>query len=364
VDLFISLRKAVELYGPLDEVELFHFASSLAACLNDLHTKDEVFGTLSSETVWVSSEGVVKIASSSDNVSLSQISLPEYIPPEVLTGKRAVAASDMYQLGLLLHEAASGNQPFDYIDLSERESAIYSSRPFDNKLKINVKFQRLINKCCEKACDKRYQSAGQFFEDLSKYKQDVVSSAKDSLLLNDINFQKWWNRKGGRKASTVTKEISLPLPKSGFLKSFHWKLPLVFALSLSFVIFLFICFYGALTGSVINDLRISFQPSRPASSFAGKGEKTSSKGSSNVDASNALVMAVVNWKVVEGYDAFMWKLNDGKKLIARGTVKTSSFLTCTVFVSSLKPDSMYQMLLFYKGDEVGGLAFTCPAKLK
>jgi len=53
----------------------------------------------------------------------SLLSTPAYVPPEMAAGFTGCAASDIFQLGILLYELLSGNHPFATEDFSDDEEA-------------------------------------------------------------------------------------------------------------------------------------------------------------------------------------------------------------------------------------------------
>jgi serine/threonine-protein kinase len=147
---FISLRDGLEFHGPLQGIELYHLALSLVSCVHTLHQEQIYHGSISPDSVALSADGAVKLSAAGDDIARE--TLPEYIAPEVLTGKRVSASSDIYQLGLLLHEAAICESPFAFVEISAKVSSIHKSNPYTKAVPGNKKMAAIIAKCYQKDC--------------------------------------------------------------------------------------------------------------------------------------------------------------------------------------------------------------------
>jgi serine/threonine-protein kinase len=88
-----------------------------------------------------------------------------YMAPEQLKGEPADARSDIWALGIVLHEMASGVRPFQGKTGFELSSAILSTTPaplpFGPGGALPIQLQSVIDRCLEKEPARRYQSAGE-----------------------------------------------------------------------------------------------------------------------------------------------------------------------------------------------------------
>ena len=99
-----------------------------------------------------------------------------YMSPEQVRGKDVDSRSDIYALGVVLHQMVTGVAPYDDTTMSEFDINV---RVVEEKLPraktfypyVSDKMQTIIDKACEKEVHKRYQSCEEF-------KYDVVKAIK------------------------------------------------------------------------------------------------------------------------------------------------------------------------------------------
>jgi serine/threonine protein kinase len=87
-----------------------------------------------------------------------------YMSPEQLRGEKLDYRSDIFGLGTVLYEMASGGNPFARDTNAETISAILTSSPASlrqNGSQVGRDFERVVQKCLEKDRDGRYQSASE-----------------------------------------------------------------------------------------------------------------------------------------------------------------------------------------------------------
>jgi serine/threonine protein kinase/tetratricopeptide (TPR) repeat protein len=84
-----------------------------------------------------------------------------YISPEVLKGQEADARSDIWALGVLLYEMASGRRPFRGGTAFELSASILHDRPPQITPALPAVLQSVIDKCLDKDPGQRYQSAAE-----------------------------------------------------------------------------------------------------------------------------------------------------------------------------------------------------------
>ncbi len=86
---------------------------------------------------------------------------PNYLPPEILLGGSADDRSDIWALGVLLYEMASGKLPFDGSSMAELAGAIVNESPNPLSARVPTGLQLVIGRCLAKDPTSRYRSASE-----------------------------------------------------------------------------------------------------------------------------------------------------------------------------------------------------------
>jgi len=98
---------------------------------------------------------------------------PGHMAPEQIRGQRADARTDIFALGLLLFEAATGRHPFPADDSAARTLAVLRDAPLTlSRLRPDLprELERLIERCLEKDPNRRLSSAAELRHDLEALK--------------------------------------------------------------------------------------------------------------------------------------------------------------------------------------------------
>ncbi len=82
-----------------------------------------------------------------------------YMAPEILRGRRAGPRSDVWAIGVLLHEMLAGARPFDGGTKYELAAAILATPPAALPGHVPPALRRIVHRCLEKALDARFPSA-------------------------------------------------------------------------------------------------------------------------------------------------------------------------------------------------------------
>ena len=104
----------------------------------------------------------------------------QYMSPEQALGRDVDGRSDIFSLGVVLYELATGRLPFSGANATETLARITTSQP-EAIARLNydvpAELERVIRKCLEKDPDARYQSARELLVDLKNLKRDTESGA-------------------------------------------------------------------------------------------------------------------------------------------------------------------------------------------
>ena len=104
-----------------------------------------------------------------------------YMAPEVLRGEAALARSDIWALGVLLYEMASGRLPFDDATGADIASAILKETPSALPSKISPGLRSIVQRCLSKEAKRRYSNGEAVQAALEAIHSDVAAPTMDSM---------------------------------------------------------------------------------------------------------------------------------------------------------------------------------------
>jgi Tol biopolymer transport system component len=140
------------------------YAAQIASGLAAAHGAGVVHGDLKPENIRITKEGQVKIvdfglANLSDTED-ETVRFADYASPEQVRGEPETSASDIFSLGVMLHEMLSGTRPFLRSTLAATTTAILKGDP-PRELPPGVTpaLARIVRHCLEKLPEERFGSA-------------------------------------------------------------------------------------------------------------------------------------------------------------------------------------------------------------
>lgn len=111
-DLFFAIREI----GVLSKAHSTYYAGSIVLALEYLHGRGIMYRDLKPENVLLDFKGAAKLVDfgccKKEARTTTLIGTPEYIAPEVITGKGYTCTCDWWSLGVMLHEFVVGPLPF------------------------------------------------------------------------------------------------------------------------------------------------------------------------------------------------------------------------------------------------------------
>ena len=166
--------------GPLPPDEVVLFGIQLADALAHAHDRGVVHRDLKAANVMVTLEGRVKILdfglakhiveTGADAVTQMEATLAQpgvvlgtvpYMAPEQLRGLPADGRTDIWALGVVLYEMATGARPFHGRTGFEISSAIINAAPSRMPVVVPDRLQAVIHRCLEKDPARRFQRASE-----------------------------------------------------------------------------------------------------------------------------------------------------------------------------------------------------------
>jgi len=175
-----DLKSLVKRIGKIPVEKAVSIAKQVCEGLAEAHRIGVVHRDLKPSNIMIDREGNVRIMDFGIARSLKaknitregvMIGTPEYMSPEQVEGKKADQRSDIYSLGIIIFEMATGRAPFEGETPLSIAMKHKSEEPPDPR-KINAQIpddlSRLILKCMEKDNEKRYQGTKELLSELNK----------------------------------------------------------------------------------------------------------------------------------------------------------------------------------------------------
>jgi tetratricopeptide (TPR) repeat protein len=185
-----DLKSFIHRSGQLAVGTAVRIAKQVCEGLSEAHKLGVVHRDLKSSNIMIDKEGNVRIMDFGIARSLEgkritgagmMIGTPEYMSPEQVEGKETDQRSDIYSLGIILYEMATGRVPFEGDTPFTVGVKHKSERPKDPRelnSQIPEDLNRVILRCLEKDKEKRYQSTGEVRSELSKIEEGIPTTER------------------------------------------------------------------------------------------------------------------------------------------------------------------------------------------
>jgi serine/threonine protein kinase/Tfp pilus assembly protein PilF len=185
-----DLKALIRRMGTLPVGKTVSIARQVAEGLAEAHKLGVVHRDLKPSNVMIDREGNAKIMDFGIARSIyaggmtaegAMIGTPEYMSPEQVEGRETDGRSDIYSLGVMLFEMATGRVPF------EGDTPLAVAFKHKNEIppgprKINPQvpedLNRLVLRCLEKDRSRRYQTVEEFLADLAKVEEGLPTTER------------------------------------------------------------------------------------------------------------------------------------------------------------------------------------------
>ncbi len=193
-----SLRERLE-GQPLDDETVVELGVQIADALEAAHGKGIVHRDIKTANIVVNDRGrakvldfgLAKLAVSAADASRASTALNltgqgtaigtvSYMSPEQARGLEVDSRTDIFSLGIVLYEMATGCRPFSGETSAVVFEAILNRAPTPPTARnadVPVELERIIQKTLEKDPDMRYQSAADLRADLKRLQRDTLSES-------------------------------------------------------------------------------------------------------------------------------------------------------------------------------------------
>jgi serine/threonine protein kinase len=168
--------------GPLPIEHSLNWMKQLANGLNFAHRRGVVHQDIKADNILITTEGDLKIGDFGlarlmankvyINPTTKGMGTPAYMSPELCRGEQQDHRSDIYSLGVLFFEMATGQLPYRANGMIEMAMK-HTTAPIPSVRRLNPRvpdqLDRLIRKMMEKSPDDRYQSLAEVLSKLDDF---------------------------------------------------------------------------------------------------------------------------------------------------------------------------------------------------
>ncbi len=183
-----ELRKHIE-KGPLSLDRPLDIAIQVAQGLQEAHSKGVVHRDIKPANIMLTTTGqamlmdfgLAQVAAAASKLTRegTTVGTSAYMSPEQTTGEKVDHRTDIWALGVVLYEMATGQVPFQgHYEQAILYSILHEAPEPITALRTGIppELERIANKCLTKRADERYQTVSDLLADLGALKRSRESS--------------------------------------------------------------------------------------------------------------------------------------------------------------------------------------------
>ncbi|MDO5335069.1 MAG: Stk1 family PASTA domain-containing Ser/Thr kinase [Coriobacteriia bacterium] len=175
-----DLKTAIQERGAINQRKVAEIGSQVAQALSVAHGASIIHRDIKPQNIMIQPDGNIKVMdfgiARAGDAGLSQTSTvlgtAHYVSPEQAQGKELGAASDIYSLGIVMYEAATGKLPFegqDAVSVAVKQVNEIPAPPSSVNPNIDPTLELIIMKALEKDPAKRFTDASEMRHALNDF---------------------------------------------------------------------------------------------------------------------------------------------------------------------------------------------------
>ncbi len=200
-----DLTHVIDHESPIPQDLIVHVAKQLCRALGAAHNIGIVHRDLKPDNIYLITRqgdpnfikvldfGIAKVGGSSSKLTKAGqvFGTPHYMSPEQCSGSGVDNRTDIYALGIIMYEMATGDVPFEAENLmGVLTKHLYEQPPAPSQVRqnLNEDLELIIMKCIAKTPDDRYETMGHLLADLDRLLMGEMTVARETQALPALDL--------------------------------------------------------------------------------------------------------------------------------------------------------------------------------